>query len=761
MFILETAKTFYRLIPLLAWFISLPISLYAFPPTFPEPDIDTTITFNGDLILDSSQLMTIENTHFIVNGQIFLKDSAQLIVRQSMIEINHHPTASIHISEKARLEADTTIFGGTGLLGGVDPSEVEMFEWQDISVFGQGHVDMQNCFSLIQTFGGNSTAVIRDSYLLQEPLGLIHAEGQTVVLIEDSYVGAIFIDVPREVPISIDNLVPGYFEHWSLRENFSDSLGYDIILNRSELNDNDAGYEGGMEMGWNIAVNSDGSADVSNSKLNKLIIGFHDSTAVFISDLRIRQPIDFDYGSIHLTNTEIQTQWGIFLNGQPSTIINSEGLFIFMTGGNEIVSVFNSYLNEIDPRKYSGTLFLDNSSWCCGYEVFDSSAIFVEGSVRMLRTLPIFDATSRMTRHYDVHLLRDADGSPWPGLELELTKDDNTIWSGITDSNGDVNFNITFDDSTFDENWILSCTDSLINLNKKINIEITNPVMISLELEEDHAHYRPVIHVDASFTGFPTGTRFAPYPAIQEAIDNSGGDIIRVSAGEYPGEITPGDTLGFVNLKDSVVIIGEGAEVTKLTGQFFTEFLTGASVSGLTVERGFHILSSSMTIRNTVISGCREHAIYARNSTIDIINNTIANNSMTGIFLSDSSQANIINNIIVNNAMNGIDGAETATANIDYNDVWGNTVNYFEFFTPGAHDISTDPLFVDEMNEDYHLLEGSPCINSGDPSFDPPRGGACVIDMGAFEYWQGISCDKKEPSGSLIVPTKQLTPIPR
>ena len=83
-----------------------------------------------------------------------------------------------------------------------------------------------------------------------------------------------------------------------------------------------------------------------------------------------------------------------------------------------------------------------------------------------------------------------------------------------------------------------------INLNKTVSIFISNPVIINLELEEDSIHYRSVIHVDAENDAFPSGTRESPYPAIQEAIDNSGGDIIYVHPGTYPGYIAPGETRG-------------------------------------------------------------------------------------------------------------------------------------------------------------------------------------------------------------------------
>ena len=74
-----------------------------------------------------------------------------------------------------------------------------------------------------------------------------------------------------------------------------------------------------------------------------------------------------------------------------------------------------------------------------------------------------------------------------------------------------------------------------------------------------------------------------------------------------------------------------------------------------------------------------------------------------------------------------------ATANISYSDI-----GLIEGTHTLDHVINEDPLFVDPANGVFLLMEGSPCIDSGDPSPEfndgqcPPAKGMERNDMGAY-----------------------------
>lgn len=159
-------------------------------------------------------------------------------------------------------------------------------------------------------------------------------------------------------------------------------------------------------------------------------------------------------------------------------------------------------------------------------------------------------------------------------------------------------------------------------------------------------------------------------------------------------------------------------------------------------------------IKNNIISnnvapfeggGIRSHDSYPT-----LVNNTIYGNiadSGGGIYCDD--QTSVYNTVIWNNFAS-MGPQIYGNPDITYSDIHGGY--------PGTGNIDSDPLFVDPLNDDFHLSHPSPCIDAGDnyaPSLpamdfegDPrvfpgngkgvylvgsPSHGA-VVDMGADEY---------------------------
>ncbi|RJP73750.1 MAG: hypothetical protein C4532_04080, partial [Candidatus Abyssobacteria bacterium SURF_17] len=274
------------------------------------------------------------------------------------------------------------------------------------------------------------------------------------------------------------------------------------------------------------------------------------------------------------------------------------------------------------------------------------------------------------------------------------------------------------------------------------------------------------------------------YSCIQEALDGaSDGDTIIVRDGTYTGACNKNLdfkgknlTLRSENRPENCIIDCEGDG----RGFYFHSGETRAStVDGFTITNGsvsgngggaFIGNNSSPTIENCIIkgnlatsmgggmyigNGCSAKivngilaeneagsggGIYCWSSTPIIYHCTIARNQAAyggGICSNSTSLANIKNSILWGNSPDEVSGPATIT----YSDIQGSF--------SGTGNINTDPLFVQSgywdcdtwVSGDYHLVHGSPCIDSCTSSISrdidgEARPNEAKSDMGSDECYE-------------------------
>ena len=152
------------------------------------------------------------------------------------------------------------------------------------------------------------------------------------------------------------------------------------------------------------------------------------------------------------------------------------------------------------------------------------------------------------------------------------------------------------------------------------------------------------------------------------------------------------------------------------------------------------------------------------NASVFVRNNTICFNTAInggGIYTSGHpGSADLGNNIVAFNS-SGIANVSLSAAPVcKGNDVYGNTGGNYSGTIPLVDDISADPMFRDADARDFHLLFGSPCLETGSYPIVPtadfdgrPRpqdgdlNGVAECDIGAFEY-RRICVKSNSPSPS-------------
>jgi hypothetical protein len=234
-----------------------------------------------------------------------------------------------------------------------------------------------------------------------------------------------------------------------------------------------------------------------------------------------------------------------------------------------------------------------------------------------------------------------------------------------------------------------------------------------------------IFHVDGSRgSRFNTGlSRSDALPTIQDAVNEAiDGDTIMVWPGVYQEAVfITGKAVTIQSADDAAVIMAPANDPIAFTFQFAE--------------------SLNCTLRNFVITNCREVAILCHSASPELINLTIVDNQF-GITAYEGANPSITNCILWNNEFGDFELCRARYS----------LIGSLEPGDKERGNISKDPMFADPHNGDYHLQseygryspqggvwvtdsQTSPCIDSGDPSMrtgreQKPNGGR--VNMGAY-----------------------------
>ncbi|MBU1637024.1 hypothetical protein KKC97_05085, partial [bacterium] len=149
--------------------------------------------------------------------------------------------------------------------------------------------------------------------------------------------------------------------------------------------------------------------------------------------------------------------------------------------------------------------------------------------------------------------------------------------------------------------------------------------------------------------------------------------------------------------------------------------------------------------------------IYCAADICEIVNCTFVENSPCGARVGSNSTS-INSCLFAYNNGTGIDFSDAPDAEVQFCNFWENTdgsvghpdegplllgqiltVNQNNDSSDVYYNISQDPMFVNLLEGDFHLLESSRCIDAGDTTLTDPDGTIC--DIGAYYYTQPTAID--------------------
>ena len=433
-------------------------------------------THEGDLVLNGSEELTIENEQYLQLGNVYLNDQTKLIIRDSTFMLGRGDVPTVHVyinvAQGATLLIERSIIiekaeEGAGML---------------IVIRNHGTTSIADSPTEIHLLEQYEGAVgIRNSELINEIGGLLQVSGGSTTVV-DSTLGAFGFSVPADASLTLDGLHSGvYLEKWNLQD-WLPEAGYSIAIERSTiLEDN---LEPGLyERGWLLFPDENSRVRLSNSEMRKVFFDVSNETAEF-ENLRINEPASLMYKDIALDNVTVTGQWPITIYNSNVTIRNSNYLFL-QPGGTSNLTLIDSHIIEFIPREFYGTISFENGTWTnageiIGGEDYHSSgndftitgSLTIEPEVRQ----NLQWKNARVTREYTA-VVTDQNGNPVSGLTVTIGGQ-----SCTTDEKGEVVFRIIFDETNYNQPTELTISKQSQTLYQEdIDFFTTTPIQITIQ----------------------------------------------------------------------------------------------------------------------------------------------------------------------------------------------------------------------------------------------------------------------------------------
>jgi len=405
----------------------------------------------GDMVIKGRETRLIEDTKFFQKGNVYVRNHATLIIRNSefMMERGAVPTVHVYffVDPGAKLIIDNSKIypppqGGTG--AGL------------ICVINRGEVRMIDSPSKIHYFDmsdGAKFLMVR-SEMVNPIGGLLQVTGGDTQVV-DSTIGALGLAVPAGASLEASGLHSGvYFDSWDVHE-LIPKANYSLVLKRTRLLKDELSGEykhGPYERGWIFFLDPAAHVRLSNSELRKVFIDIRNDTVEF-RDLRVGVPSSLAYRDIDLRDVTVMGEWPFTITDSNVTITNSNYLFL-QPSGLSTVRLIDSHMVEFIPRDFFGTMIFENGLWTEAGEIIGgvpyhsrANDFVIKGSLRMGERLRenLQWKNARVTREFEV-IVTDSQGHPLRGVGIKVSGETHT-----TDEAGKTKFNLVFNEDNYDK----------------------------------------------------------------------------------------------------------------------------------------------------------------------------------------------------------------------------------------------------------------------------------------------------------------------
>jgi len=635
---------------------------------FFTPSYENVTIHEGDLIIDGTQTFLIENCTYIQVGNVFIKDSATLILRKTELFLN------LSFGYQYRIwvlnNANITIIDATIIF-----SKESSFDFTDNS---KGFLNKAKISSTVWV------SCQANVFILNSETGWIVAEGSSYITAKNLTSGWIrvlgFVDeVPTvylsdcrlqittigfyDCDIKVTGLKKGFIKYFNTYQNISiiQGLASNLTIEYSDV-----------EIGIGLELFGRSFANITQCSLSHMDVNDVSTVVAYRSSFS-HQIVATGHSTITVTDGEIYL---LSPMDESSTIItNCTILGLDPVRDKAYVSISSTPITFLTCIEFSGLLQFDQVTIERIYELKDSN-FYITGNVNFGKYIKEW-VNSTIIRRFNVLVLNMS--SPTADANLTVYDESNqVIWNGFSDMFGRSNFNLTFADANFTNTLRLEAKKVNLSAVKTFSFLSESPIILEL------IKHRTIYVDDDNVAGPWYGTEEYPFKnitmALKYAID---GDTIFVRSGAYYENII---------VNKSVSLVGENAATTMIDGSYAQStihiIVNNVNVTGFTIKKGGHDwpgagvfldgagycnISENIFIENSI--GVLILAASA-NSNIIYLNNFTSNGD--GIWL-DSSYNNVVSeNVLIGNGR-GIHLRTSYGNRLRSNVMINNTNNFFVF----------------------------------------------------------------------------------
>ncbi len=398
-------------------------------------------THGGNLVLSGSEALLIENTAWLQQGHITVKDRAKLVIRDAALILGRGSEPTVHtyinVEKNATLsiERSTIVPDRTGGL---------------VVVRNSGTLSMTGSptqIHLLEMYRGGRLTMT-DSEMVGPIGGLLQVTGGDS-RVARSTLGALALAVPKNASCTVSGLASGtHLDAWDVRD-LIPKAGYGLVLEDVTILRDDL-QPGPYERGWLFFADAGARLEVSDSELRKVFFRLDHEKAAF-DGLRIGVPCSVSFRKIRLDNVVMRGQWPFEIFDSTLSVSNSDYLFLQPSGTSKI-TLTDSHMCEFIPRNFKGTITFENCSWTIAGEIIGGAAYHslsnnftMKGSLtlgsELRQSLQWRDA--KVTREY-VASVADAEGCPLEGFTVKVDGRSYT-----TDGSGEVRFSLVHEEDSY------------------------------------------------------------------------------------------------------------------------------------------------------------------------------------------------------------------------------------------------------------------------------------------------------------------------